>query len=429
MRVGARRALVLLLALAGAACRSRAVALIPVDAAVSPAPPAPPTEEPNEVHYTFTGPGSVTFDWLGSGRTLRFWSAGAPPRTVEAHAPAPKPFSTTGEWQEAAIDGLLPDVDYTYVIGNPARPLPVSFRAPPAPGTAGFSFTAFGDVGASTDNEGVRAVHRLVSLAEPAFVIMLGDLTYADTHAQASVDRHFEDVMAWSRRAAYMPVWGNHEWEAPTKDDLRNYKGRFALPHAQASPGAPAAGGPGEDWYWFDYGTVRFISYPEPYGAQTIPEWGERAAPLFAEAEQDPKLRFVVTFGHRPAYSSGHHGGDPALRLILDRFGQRFRKYVLNLAGHSHAYERSRPQAHVVHLTAGIGGGELEHAPTPCLWIACKPPAFSAFRAIHHGFLKLAVDPDAIRIQAVCGAASPGNDSLRCAEGEIMDVAVVRAGS
>ena len=74
---------------------------------------------------------------------------------------------------------------------------------------------------------------------------------------------------AWSRRSAYMPVWGNHEWESG-KDDLRNYKGRFALPHAQASAGAPAAGGPGEDWYWFDYGAVRFISYPEPYGAETI---------------------------------------------------------------------------------------------------------------------------------------------------------------
>jgi hypothetical protein len=415
------------LALAGAACRPRALALIPVDdAATSPAPPSPPAEEPNEVHYTFTGPGRVTFDWLGNGRTVRVWSKGTPPRTVSAHAPDTQPFSLPGPWQEADVDGLAPGVEYAYEIGNPTRPQEVTFRAPPAPGATGFTFAAMGDVGASTETPEVRALHRLVSLAEPAFVLMLGDLTYADTHTQASVDRHFEDVMAWSRRAAYMPVWGNHEWETPAKDDLRNYKGRFALPHAQASKGAPATGCCGEDWYWFDYGAVRFVTYPEPYAADTLDEWAARAEPLLAEAEKDPKLRFVITYGHRPAYSSGHHGGDPQLRRILDRFGRRFPKYVLNLSGHSHVYERTRPQAHVVHVTVGTGGGELEHAATPCLWNDCKMPAIDAFRAIHHGFLKLAVEPNGIHIEAVCGPAVQGYDDRRCAEGEIMDTAVIR---
>src|SRR5262249_9795472 len=201
--------------------------------------------------------------------------------------------------------------------------------------------------------------------ADPAFVLVLGDLTYADQHDQSSADRHFEDVMAWSRRAAYMPVWGNHEWEDPQRDDLRNYKGRFRLPHARAWRGAPAAGWCGEDWYWFDYGVVRFVIYPEPYKPETWADWRARAEPLFLEAERDPALRFVVTVGHRPAWSSGHHGSELALRVILEGFGKRFRKYVLNLSGHSHVYERSKPQAHVVHITAGTGGGALRHAPTP----------------------------------------------------------------
>ena len=80
--------------------------------------------------------------------------------------------------------------------------------------------------------------------------------------------------MVWSRRAAYMPVWGNHEWDDAKGDDLRNYKGRFALPHAAASPGAPAAGCCGEDWYWFDHGAVRFIIYPEPYTARDLARLG-----------------------------------------------------------------------------------------------------------------------------------------------------------
>ena len=233
--------------------------------------------------------------------------------------------------------------------------------------------------------------------------------------------------MAWSRRAAYMPMWGNHEWEGKG-DDLRNYKGRFALPHAAASPGAPAAGCCGKDWYWFDQGAVRFIVYPEPYTKETWPDWARQAAPLFAAAQADPALRFIVTAGHRPAYSSGHHGGNTQLRAILDDFGKRFGKYVLNLSGHNHGYERTKPQAHVVHISAGIGGGALEHAATECKWTDCKTPAFMAFRAIHHGFVKLAVSSEAIGLEAICAGASPGEDNVHCGDGEILDEATIPAG-
>jgi hypothetical protein len=410
---------------AAGGCRGRGAALVFPDAA--PPPSAPATEEPNEVHFTFTGPTSLAFDWLGSGTTLRYWSKDAPPQTVAAHAPAPRPLSSPGPWQEVELTGLTPGAEYGYSIGEPALPMPVSFRVPPTPGPAAFVFAAMGDVGASTDWQEVRPVQRQVRLAEPAFVLMLGDLTYADIKTQASADRHFEDVMVWSARAAYMPVWGNHEWENPAHDDLRNYKGRFALPHAQAAVGAPAAGCCGEDWYWFDYGNVRFIVYPEPYQLATWDDWAVRAAPLFEEAERDPALRFVVTAGHRPAYSSGHHGGEPQLRRILDGFGKRFAKYVLNLSGHNHGYERTKPQAHVVHISAGIGGSALEHASTSCLWNDCKPSSFTAFRAIHHGFLRVAVRPTSIQVEAICGPSSSGNNDIRCVGGDIMDQATITA--
>src|SRR5262249_55144523 len=159
-------------------------------------------------------------------------------------------LSAPGPWQEVELTGLVPGAAYHYVVGNPARPIPASFRAPPAPGAAGFTFAAVGDVGASSDWPAVGTEQRLIALGDPACVLMLGDLTYADIRGQSSVDRHFEDVMVWSRRAAYMPAWGNHEWEDGAHDDLRNYKGRFALPHPQASPDAPTAGCCGEDWYW-----------------------------------------------------------------------------------------------------------------------------------------------------------------------------------
>jgi hypothetical protein len=402
------------------------VDLVHFDASMPSPPPA--AEESREVHFTYTAPDAVTFDWRGDGSTLRYWAKDLPPRTVAAHAPRLLPTSAPGPWQEAVVDQLVPGLEYLYEVGHPVRPVPHAFRAPLPPGASDFVFAAVGDLGDAANQPAAAGVHRGIRLADPTFVLALGDLSYADLKTQASVDRHFDDVMIWSQRAAYMPVWGNHEWEESPRDDLRNYKGRFALPHAAASPGAPAAGCCGEDWYWFDFGSVRFIVYPEPYTRDTWADWATRAEPLFTEAEANPQIKFVITAGHRPAYSSGHHGGEPQLRAILDRFGKRFKKYVLNLNGHSHVYERTKPQAHVVYVTAGTGGAELEHAATPCLWNDCKAPAFTAYRAIHHGFLKIAVHPTEIAIEAICGPAAPGEDDVRCGEGEILDETSIPAG-
>jgi hypothetical protein len=419
----------LALAVTGSGCRGRAAEFLSsrFDAAM-PAPPPPPIEEPHEVHFTFTAPDAVTFDWRGGGTTLRYWAKDLPPRTVTAHPPTPTPTSMPGPFQEAVADQLLPGMEYEYEVGHPMKPTPRAFRAPPAPGADGFVFAAVGDIGDAGGQPAATGVHRDISLAEPLFVLALGDLSYADLRNQAAVDRHFDDVMVWSQRAAYMPAWGNHEWDDPQRDDLRNYKGRFSLPHAAASPGAPATGCCGEDWWWLDVGEVRFIIYPEPYTHETWVDWAARAEPLFAGAEADPRLKFVVTAGHRPAYSSGHHGGDPQLRAILDGFGKRFKKYVLNLNGHSHVYERTKPQAHVVHITVGTGGGALEHAATPCLWDVCKVPAFTAFRAIHHGFLKISVQPTQLAIEALCGPASPGNEDIHCGDNEVFDGIVIPVG-
>jgi hypothetical protein len=415
-----RVALWVLGAAAAAGCHQRAAALIRFDAGAAPAP-AGRVEEPREVHFTYTGPTSVTFDWRGDGTTVRYWTQDQPPRTATAHPPSPVPTSSRGPFQEAVLDHLIPGAEYVYEVANTARPLSISFRAPPA-GPSRFVFAAVGDMGDSMGQPDAATVDADIQIADPWFVLMLGDLSYADLRSQAAVDRHFDDVMVWSKRAAYMPVWGNHEWLDPQRDDLRNYKGRFALPHAAASPGAPAAGCCGKDWYWFDFGGVRFIVYPEPYTAATWPDWARRAEPLFQAAQADPHLDFIVTAGHRPAYSSGRHGGEPQLREILDGFGARYPKYVLNLNGHSHDYERTKPQAHVVHITAGIGGGALEHvATTKCGWPSCTPPPFTAYRAIHHGFLKVTASPDELRVEAICGPASPGTDDVRCVDGEILD--------
>jgi hypothetical protein len=358
-----------------------------------------------EVHYSLTGPASVAFDWRGSASAVRFWPRKGLSKTVRGRPSQPQPFSSPGPFKEAHLTRLKPGRTYLYSIG--AGPVS-TFRTAP---TGSFRFDVEADVGDSGNFSAVTRTQMQIAADKPAFVLVPGDLTYGNDEGQSAVDRHFNDVMIWSRKAAYMPAWGNHEWDDST-DDLRNYKGRFAIPHGRAAADAPRAGCCGEDWGWFDAGAVRFISYPEPYGSATWKQWRSAAETLMANAQRDRRIRFIVTFGHRPAYSTGYHHGDSTLAGILDGFGDRYSKYVLNLNGHSHNYERFTPIHHVIHVTAAGGGASLEP-----LSAGDRRTAFRALRLIH---VRVRVTASSMKLEAICGPVT-SHDQFSCTEGDVVD--------
>ena len=379
----------------------------------------------DEIHWTVTGPTSVTVDWKGPETEIHYGLTSAYGKTVAARQPSPLPFSSSGPFWEARLTGLAEDTVYHYAIGDGPDQ---TFRTPPPRGTSGFTVAVEGDIADSARRWRMGVVQGLIAAGPPAFVLAVGDLTYGNKYGQDAVDQHFNDVMVWSRYAAYMPAWGNHEWDKPydpatgTGDDLRNYKGRFDFPNPQTSPGSPAVSCCGEDWYWFDFGNTRFIAYPEPWKGAWV-DWNVKADALMDEAQADPAIAFIVTYGHRPAYSSGHHPGSSTLKGYLDALGAGHSKHVLNLNGHSHNYERTYPQSGVVHVTAGIGGANLGQDGS-CLWLTCIQPSWSAFRAMHHGFLRLRFLSDRIEGEAICGP--PGGktsniNDITCDQGTIMD--------
>ena len=380
----------------------------------------------DEIHWTFTGQTSVTIDWRGlTDEDYVFYgtSPGIFTDVVTAVAPEPLPFSSPGPFWEAKLTGLAEDTLYYYsVAGGPEH----TFRTPPPRGNSTFTVYAEADVGDAVNYPRMGLVQDLIAAGNPHFVLVAGDLSYGDIHGQAAVDQHFNDVMVWSQDAAYMPTWGNHEWNAPANDDLRNYKGRFDFPNPQTSPNAPPAGCCGEDWYWFDYGNVRFISYPDVWDYSVgWSNWAPQADVLMAEAEADPDIDFIVTHGHRPAYSSGHQEGLDLLRGILDNLGASYGKYVLNINGHSHDYERTLPQNGVVHITVGTGGSGVGGDDVACRWSTCPPPSWSAFRAVHTGALRLNFSATAegkadIDGSFICGPAS-SRDDVGCVMGEVLD--------
>jgi hypothetical protein len=376
---------------------------------------AAPASAADEIHWTMTSPTSVTVDWRGPSPILRYGVTSNYHRTAVAHPPAIEPFSSTGPFWEARIKGLQPGTSYHYSIdGGPDH----VFHGTPGPGSR-FTVYVEGDVGSSIAYRTVAPVQSLIADGAPTFVLVVGDLSYANSYGLAAVDQHFNDVMTWSQDAAYMPIWGNHDWSS-TGDDLRNYKGRFDLPNGRSSPGSPLVSCCGQDWYWFDAGNTRFIAFPEPYSGAWA-AWYEGAKGLMSQAEANSAIHFIVTFGHRPSYSSGNHAGLETIRGMLDSLGANYPKYVLNLTGHSHDYERTTPQFGVTHVTVGTGGATLEADTGACAWSGgCPPPAWSAYRALHHGALRLDFDPYSIHGVMLCGPPARHND-VTCGTGEALD--------
>jgi len=391
----------------------------------------------DEIHWTITGQTSVTFDWRGPEDTIAYGLTASYGQSATAVTPGPLPFSSPGPFWEARLAGLQENALYHYSIGGGPDH---TFRTPPPRGTSGFTIYVEGDVGDAVSFPRMPVVQSMIAAGSSRFVLVIGDISYANTNGQVHVDNHFNDVMVWSQDAAYMPAWGNHEWDRTT-DDLRNYKGRFDLPNAQTSPAAPDSadlvGTPrpyGEDWYWFDYGNTRFIAIPDPYtfgAGGAWANWNTTVGPIMDQAQSDPAITFIVTFGHRPTYSSGNYSpGDLILRAYLDGLGATHSKYVLDLAAHSHNYERSNPQSHVTHITAGIGGANMAGTgDIACQWKGgCPPPPWTAYRAMHHAAVKLRFTPTTIEGQVLCGPAggtvSNPND-ITCTIGSVIDTFAV----
>ena len=386
-------------------------------AAVSPYIGRAASAANDEVHWTITGLNSVTLDWRGPSNALRYGVTTAYGATATAVTPSPLPYSSAGPFWEAKLTGLQPATTYHYSIGSDPDH---TFKTAPPKGSSGFTVDVIADVGATTSYSRVGPVQALIAADHPSLAFLVGDLTYGYPYGQADVDQHFNDVQVWSLGStAYMPAWGNHEWDKPASDNLNNYKGRFDFPNPQTSPGAPVDGCCGEDWYYFDYGNTRFIAYPEPYSGAWA-DWNTKAKVLMDEAQADPAITFIVTFGHRPAYSSGYHPGYSSLLTYMGNLGATHNKYVLNLNGHSHNYERTFPQSNVVHITAGTGGSNLEQNGT-CLWLRCIQPAWSAKRYMRLGVVKLTFGANSIQGAFICGPAGGGTNDITCTQGQVID--------
>ncbi|KAB2336140.1 hypothetical protein F7731_11600 [Cytobacillus depressus] len=375
-----------------------------------------------QIHYSITGPDSVTFDWVYGPDTIQFGETNDYDQVVQAGEPIVKPRTPAdGVFREAKITGLKPNTTYHYTIDDGQD---YTFRTAPTEGSAGFTIVTMGDTGDSVVYPAAGEINDLIAALNPDLFLGLGDFTYADQSGLNAVNVYFNDVMKWSREVPFMPIWGNHEWQS-SGDDLTNYIGRFDLPNAKVSPGLgnrPTSGVPG-DWYWFDYGNTRFIAYPEPYSGAAWLDWGQEADEIMEAAKSNNDIKFIVTFGHRPTYSSGSHGSNDSLANIMEGLAKKHPKFVLNLMGHDHHYERTDVSKTfgVHHVLIGTGGSDLySEKDSDCGFKNCTSPPWSAERFFHFGVVKLVFEEDEIKADFVCGPAHK-KENVQCNLGEIVD--------
>jgi predicted phosphodiesterase len=172
------------------------------------------------------------------------------------------------------------------------------------------------------------------------FIIMMGDNLYGSQRPQDFVKK-FEAPYKFllDAKVEFYASLGNH-------DDPNQ---RFYLPFNMA----------GRRYYSFKKGNVRFFALDSNYMDRAQLAWLE---PELKNSGSDWKIAYF----HHPLYSSGMHGSQVDLRVVLEPL---FLKYGVDVvfSGHEHFYQRIKPQKGINYFVSGAAGelrpGDLRPSP------------------------------------------------------------------
>jgi hypothetical protein len=370
-----------------------------------------PAGTADQIHFSIIDGTSVTFDWTGTANAIIYGTKPEKLNKIQkaehpSFLPVTSPWkSDPGPYWEAKLKGLKKNKVYYYKIGEYSQVQ--QFRTPPLPGRAGFRIVLTTDMHERSAES--QLMFSQIAGLKPDIVMTSGDITGAGPDGQKNVAERFHDAMVWSQTAAWMPAWGNHDWEYDSIDDLRSYKGRFDIPHPGTISESPSVSCCGEDWGWFDYGNTRIISLPEPWKQSVHDEWLNQVTSVFADAQNNPGIKFIITFGHRSAYTSTNRRspGEESLRTILNKLHSDFPKYKLDVSGHNHQYERYLLPDNMTYVV-NVSTGSYYHEG----WQTPEKPEYCVFRAIHYGILVLDISDDSIegRLECSSGTTQSGPD-------------------
>ncbi len=411
------------------------------------------TDSVDEIHYSYGDDAtSVVFDWHGAEQTIYYGPDSTYGMQAVAGDPPYLPTDEPGPFREVTLSDLSPGTTYHYMIG--ADGVDHTFATAP---TGDYTSVDTGDTMSSSCPKPDTSVYmpqmqQLIAAQDPYFVTHGGDIAIANQCGQQAIHRYYTDIQAWSLTSALQVAFGNHEYGPPTTsplappgtpyDSLANYKGRDRLSNAQTTPNDTAATTThpgcgdenanvvrvntcqGDDWGYFTAGHVFYIAYPEPDTGPNLPSmtaWEQAASALMAGAQADPNIDFIVTFGHRTAFTDSGTGAVPATHDALvalaaiyspapgNTYGM-YGKYVVNIQHDAHNMEAFAPNPNdnkhgLTYITDAAGGQGMTN------WVTKIDPD-SVFRMRHLGILVSRYDAAArtLSFSFVCGSHSSASE-------------------
>ncbi len=403
----------------------------------------------DEIHVDYgDAPGtSMWVHWHGPDATIDYGTTTAYDASATASAPPITPVDIAGPFWRVQLTGLTANTIYHYRIGPSGDDH--TFKTAP---TDDFVWDDVGDTGttfydpaadSTCNKQWMSTVWQQIAADSPDFVTHGGDISYANDCGVGNVHQFWNDIAPIATQRPIQFSWGNHEYgtadtTAPPgtpRDQLANYKGRAYIPHPHAEnndtagqtghpgcpppPGGSGNGCMGSDWGWFVVGHVLFISYGEP-DYNDYPTWEPQADAIMAAAQNNPAITFIVTYGHRPAYTSVSSQAVTQLKTALDTLGDKYSpaarpdgKYVLNVAHHVHGGEAFSPQHGVYHVTDGGGGSEVINYGSTA--------AGSLWKTGHLEHLRVTVTGASMKLEFICGPVYAPKPSFQpCTAGSVL---------
>eukprot|EP00613_Pedinella_sp_CCMP2098_P080324 CAMPEP_0171934648 /NCGR_PEP_ID=MMETSP0993-20121228/32193_1 /TAXON_ID=483369 /ORGANISM="non described non described, Strain CCMP2098" /LENGTH=403 /DNA_ID=CAMNT_0012575403 /DNA_START=48 /DNA_END=1256 /DNA_ORIENTATION=+ len=345
---------------------------------------------------------SSVVERLGGSSSLQVTTAGV----GERYATTTNRYGTyvSAFQHHARLDGLEPSTSYQYRCGggeDSGSDEAVfgswrEFKTLPKPGGTQqpVRIAIVGDLGQTADSlatvrsANLSAQSDYSSLGhgvEPSFLMIVGDLSYADGNGTRwdTWGHLMEPWLSTALPLVAMP--GNHEIEmdSETAETFPHWRARFRMPEVAPEQSAPGQVNDyptydfdfhyefGSSYFSFDSGPVHHVclnAYADSSKGSTQYEWLKRD--LKQHDKQRSAVPWVVVYAHGPWYNSNklhrQEVATQAMRLSLEDLLHEH-KVALFLAGHVHAYERTHPafkgkraRSTTRSTTANDGGGDEE---------------------------------------------------------------------
>jgi len=198
---------------------------------------------------------------------------------------------------------------------------------------------------------------RRVEAIDPTRVLTVGDNQYERGAVREFVAAYGRTWGRFPRRTR--PVPGNHEYLTAGARGYFRYFGRRA--HRRSN-----------GYYSFDVGAWHVVALNSSNGCRTVRCGASSRQVNWLRRDLDRHAgRCVLAYWHHPPWSSGAHGGTPAVQPMWRVLARNGGDVVVN--GHDHDYERFAPRGAdgsaaargMRQFVVGTGGAELRSFSSP----------------------------------------------------------------